>query len=485
MNAYEHVTSEVDRARKGASTAAFFDFDGTLIATYSVSSFLKRRLANGDMRLRELLAQLSAAWQYAVAKEQFADVLVDSALALRGATDRSLAETAREVYEQDLARDIYPECRALVDAHRRRGHTVVIVTSATQYQVRHVAEELGVEHILCTELEVEDGVLTGEIVHPVCYGEGKRDAVEAFVGGRGIDLGKSYFYTDGSEDLPLLESVGRPRPLNPDARLERISRRRGWPTQKFSSRGAPRVADVIRTGLVYGGLAGSLLAGVPAWLLNRSRRDLANVATSVWGDFGSAVAGLEIETEGEEHLWSNRPAVFVFNHQSQTDALIVSHLLRRDFTGVAKKEMKSKPVVGALLDAVGTVFIDRGNSVQAIEALKPAVRCLKNGTSFAISPEGSRSTGYRLGTFKMGAFHIAMQARVPIVPIVIQNSHDSQPKGGFFIRPARIRVTVLPPVATDEWTAKTVRTHAESVRKSFLDVLAQANGADVELRRVK
>jgi putative phosphoserine phosphatase/1-acylglycerol-3-phosphate O-acyltransferase len=485
VNVHGHVTAEVDRAAKGASTAAFFDFDGTLIAAYSVSSFLKRRLMSGNMPPRELFAQLTAAWQYAIAKDQFAHALLDSAQALRGVSDESLARTAREVYEQDLAGEIFPECRALVDAHKRRGHTVVIVTSATQYQVRHVAEELGVEHILCTELEVESGLLTGGVVPPVCYGKGKRDAALEFARRQGVDLEKSFFYTDGFEDVPLLESVGRPRPVNPDSRLERTARREGWPIKKFSSRGLPRLADVVRTSLVYGGLAGSLFAGVPAWLLNRSRRDLANVAISVWGDFGSAVAGLDIETDGEEHLWSHRPAVFIFNHQSQTDALIISHLLRRDFTGVAKKEMKSNLLVGTVLDAVGTVFIDRSKSDEAIEALKPAVRSLKNGVSFAIAPEGSRSTGYRLGTFKMGAFHIAMQAGVPIVPIVIQNSSDSQPKGGFFIRPARIRVTVLPPVSTDGWTNETVHEHANSVRKSFLDVLSQASEKDVKLRRVK
>lgn len=485
MSTYGHVTAEVDRAGKGATTAAFFDFDGTLIAAYSVSSFLKRRLMSGNMPPRELFAQLTAAWQYAVAKDKFADTLIDSAQALRGVTDESLAETARDVYEHDLAGEIFPECRALVAAHHARGHTVVIVTSATQYQVRYVAEELGIRHVLCTELEIEDGVLTGGIVPPVCYGEGKRDAAVGFATNHRIDLEKSFFYTDGSEDIPLLESVGRPRPVNPDSRLERKSQREGWPIQTFSSRGLPGPTDVVRTGLVYGGLAGSLMAGLPAWLLNDSKRDLANVATSVWGDFGSAVAGLDIETEGEEHLWSHRPAVFIFNHQSQTDALIISHLLRRDFTGVAKKEMKSNLLVGTVLNAVGTVFIDRSNAKQAIDALQPAVDSLKNGTSFAIAPEGSRSTGYGLGAFKTGAFHIAMQAGVPVVPIVIQNSSDSQPKGGFVIRPARIRVTVLPPVATDDWAVETVHEHAAAVRDLFLKVLAQDDDRKVKLRRVK
>ena len=301
----------------------------------------------------------------------------------------------------------------------------------------------------------------------------------------GINVDRSYFYTDGAEDIPLLERVGFPRPVNPDDKLTARSRREGWPVLRFSSRGLPGLTDVVRTSLVYGSLVGSFLTGLPAYFLNNSKRDLVNVAIPTWGDFGSAVAGLDVQCEGEEHLWSHRPAVFIFNHQSQTDALILARLLRRDFTGVAKKEMKSNPVVGTILDAVGTVFIDRGNHDKAVEALRPAVKSLQNGTSFAIAPEGSRSLGYKLGPFKMGAFHIAMQAGVPIVPIVIQNSSDSMPKSGIFIRPAKINVKVLPPVATDTWTTDTIHEHADRVRGMFLKELGQIRNEDVKLRRVK
>jgi putative phosphoserine phosphatase/1-acylglycerol-3-phosphate O-acyltransferase len=231
VNSYGQVTAEVDRAGKGATTAAFFDFDGTLIAVYSVSSFLKRRFMSGDMSPREMYSQLAAAWRYAFARDQFADTLIESAQALRGVTDESLAETARDIFEQDLAGEIFPECRALVRAHVARGHTVVIVSSATQYQVGCVAEELGIRHILCTELEVEDGVLTGGIVPPVCYGEGKRDAALKFAKKHRINLKKSFFYTDGrqSRQRPrtkvaaggLADSqVCEPRPAGPHRRAQ-------------------------------------------------------------------------------------------------------------------------------------------------------------------------------------------------------------------------------------------------------------------------
>ncbi len=485
MKHYSQVTAEVDQSRGGRTTAAFFDFDGTLIAGFSVASFVQRRLLGGNMPPREMFAQFVAAWEYGIGTADFARVLARSAESLRGRSETELAETAREVYEKDLSGSIYPESRALIEAHRAKGHTIVIVSSATQYQVQHVADELGIEHVLCTELEVEDGALTGEIIPPICYGEGKLHAAQRFANEHGVKLDKSYFYSDGGEDIPLLEAVGFPRPINPDRRLARKSRREGWPVQRFTSRGLPGLTDVVRTSLVYSSLVGSFMTGLPALLLNQSKRDLVNVAIPTWGDFGSAVAGLDIETEGEEHLWSHRPAVFIFNHQSQTDALIISRLLRRDFTGVAKKEMKLNPLVGTVLDAVGTVFIDRDDHDKAIEALKPAVDSLRNGTSFAIAPEGQRSRGYKLGRFKMGAFHIAMQAGVAIVPIVIANSSDSMPKSGIFIRPARISVKVLPPVATVDWTTDNIHHRVDEIRRMFLRELGQTRDEDVKLRRVK
>ena len=485
MKHYAHITADVDQSRGGRTTAAFFDLDGTLIAGFSVLSFLRQRVLSGDMPPREAITQLAAGWEYGLKLSNFPDILAQTAASLRGVSDSLLAETSEQVYRNELSGNIYPESRALVEAHFAKGHTVVIVSSATRYQVQHIAAELGIEHVLCNHLEVENGALTGELVPPVCFGEGKLDAARSFAKDNGINLSKSYFYTDGGEDIPLLEAVGSPRPLNPDAKLQSKARREGWPVQNFDSRGLPGVWDIARTGLVYGGFFGSFLAGLPGWFLNQSRRELINTAIPIWGDFGSAAAGLQVATEGEEHLWSHRPAVFVFNHQSATDALILARLLRRNFSGVAKTEMQSNPLVGTILGAVGTMFIDRGNHDQAIDALKPAVRRLKEGISIAIAPEGQRSLGYKLGDFKMGAFHIAMQAGVPVIPIVIANSSDSMPKTGAIIRPAKIDINVLPPIATDDWTAATVHEHADQIRRLFLKHLNQADDEEVKLRSVK
>lgn len=473
MKLYSHITREVDLARGGRTTAALFDFDGTLISGYSIAMFLKRRLISGRMPPREAIEQLFALGNYGIGQIQFEELLGQAARSLRGVGDQALWDFAAEVFTNDLSADIYPEARALVKAHLEKGHTVALVSSATQYQVEHVAAELGIEHVVCTRLEVIDGVLTGRVVPPLAYGEGKLEAARRFADEQGLDLAKAYFYTDGSEDVPLLRAVGNPRPINPDSELQIKAEREGWPTRRLTSRGLPDVSSVARTGLVYGSFLTSYIAALPVWFLNRSRREFVNVATSIWGDIAGAAAGLKIRVDGEKHLWSQRPAVFLFNHQSATDALIMARLLRRDFSGVAKVEIKADPLVGALLEAAGTIFIDRHDHDQAVEGLEQAVRRLRKGISCAIAPEGSRSLGYKLGPFKMGAFHIAMQGGVPIVPIVIHNSNDVQPKGDFLYHPGTVQVDVLPPIDTSGWSVETIDEHVAGVRKLYLEALGQ------------
>jgi putative phosphoserine phosphatase / 1-acylglycerol-3-phosphate O-acyltransferase len=198
---------------------------------------------------------------------------------------------------------------------------------------------------------------------------------------------------------------------------------------------------------------------------------MMNLAITAWGELGTVLAGLRVDVRGEEHLWSHRPAVFVFNHQSAVDTLLLCKLLRRDFVGVAKKEARANPLFGPTFAFAGTVFIDRSNREKAIEALRPAITALREGTSLAIAPEGTRSITPRIGPFKKGAFHIAMEAGVPIVPIIFRNALDALPKHALVIRPATVEVVVHPPVPTHGWTADTLDRHIAEVREWFVETL--------------
>ncbi len=474
MPLHERLTAEIREAPAGPKTGAFFDLDQTLLAGFSATSFMQERWTSGRSSPREIIDGLYGALAFATGRTGFSGLMSTTTAAYRGLAESVLEEIGEEVFVKHLATKIYPEARALVNAHQQAGHTVAIISSATRYQAEPLARDMGIEHVLCTELEVENGIFTGEVVHPTCWGEGKADAARNLADQCGIDLDESFAYTDSHEDLPLLEVVGHPRPLNPNRQLSQIAKERRWPVRRFTSRGSTSWGDILRTSLVYGSLFPSVVAGATAGLLSGSRREAVNVAGSLWGDLATSFAGVDLRVEGEENLWKARPAVFIFNHQSGLDAVLAMKLVRRDVTGVGKKEIKNNPIFGPLFSAGGVVFVDRADTGKAIEALKPAVQALREGMSLMIAPEGTRSLTPRLLRFKKGAFHMAMQAGVPIVPIVFRNVLDALPKDAAIVRPATIEVVVLPPVDTSDWQVETIDDHIRDVRQLYLDVLGQS-----------
>ena len=466
-----HLTRDVEKSPPGPGVGAFFDVDGTLIAGFSAVAFLRDRLFSGRMSPRDVGDTLLNSVRFQLGRVGFSGLIAATAAWLRGVPEKELEELAERIFARAIASAIYPESRALVQAHRRRGHTLALVPSATRYQIEPLARELGIPHVLCTRLEVENGRLTGRHVWPTCYGGGKALAARALAREHGIDLRQSYFYTDSHEDLPLLEIVGHARPTNPNRRLAAIAARRGWPVRRFTGRGRPGLVEIVRSSLAIASIIPAFAVGAIPGVLNRSRRDMVNLAITAWGELGTALAGIRLEVRGEEHLWSHRPAVFVFNHQSAVDALLICKLLRRDIVAVAKQEVRKNPLFGPTFAFAGTVFIDRFDRQRAIEALRPAIAALREGTSLVIAPEGTRSTTPRLGPFKKGAFHIAMGARVPIVPIVFRNTLDALPKHGLVIRPTTVEVVVHPPIPTDDWTPDTLEQRIGEVRALFVDTL--------------
>jgi putative phosphoserine phosphatase/1-acylglycerol-3-phosphate O-acyltransferase len=238
--------------------------------------------------------------------------------------------------------------------------------------------------------------------------------------------------------------------------------------------------------MVPASLVGSYFAGFPIWALTGSKRDALNFSMSVFADTASALIGLNLNTKGEQYLWSQRPAVFVFNHQSNVDLVIVARLMRRDITGVGKREIRDIPIVGRVMESSGMVLIDRQNSISAIEAMTPLVDAMRvEGKSVCMSPEGTRAITPKLAEFKKGAFHLAMQAGVPVVPIVIHNSSDVQPKGDFLYHPGTVEVDVLPPVDTSKWTVATIDKHIADVRHLFLDALGQLDESTTVVTAIK
>lgn len=475
MSNIEQLLIDIENSPDGPSTAAIFDFDGTLIAGYSATTFIREQVKRGDLSLGQLVELMRAMTQFGLGNIGFSGMMAINAQFMLGISEDTYHELGRQLYSNEIARLVYPESRALVDAHKAKGHTVAIISSATPYQVNQAAVDLGIDHVMCTQLEVKRGKFTGSVVTPACFGQGKVDAAESLASKFRADLNNSFFYSDSTDDLLLLKRVGYPRVLNPSDTLERIARGRQWPVAKFGSRGRPTLTQFIRSLAATTSLVTSFIAGLPIYALTGSRRKSQNFSFSLFADTASALIGLDLDITGEENLWSQRPAVFVFNHQSKADVIIIAKLLRRDIAGVGKKEIKKEtPVLGKVLELGGLVFIDRADGKSAINAMKPLVHVICNeGKSVVLAPEGTRTVSPNMAPFKKGALHLAMQAGVPIVPIVISNSGDVAPKGDFVFRSATVKVNVLPPVDTSEWTVETIDEHVCEVRNLFARTLGQ------------
>jgi putative phosphoserine phosphatase/1-acylglycerol-3-phosphate O-acyltransferase len=471
MTNVEQLLEDIERAPEGPATGAFFDFDGTLIAGYSAAVFYQDRIRRFDFEPGELLRSLAAIVEMRVRGADVSKLMEIAIANWAGHREEEVQELFDRLFYSRISGMVYPEARELVKAHMRAGHTVALASSATRYQLVPLADDLGVTNVLCSEVELVKGHFTGYMAGPVLWGRAKARAVAEFGADHGVVLESSFGYADGNEDVPFLETVGHARALNPGNELARVARGRHWPTLKLAGRGRPGVTDVVRTGAALTGLGAAGGLGIAVGVLTGSRRRGANVAASIGPDLALALAGVRLNVTGDENLWSDRPAVFIFNHQSSIDVAVMGALVRRDVTGVAKIEASRDPRFAPIGFIADIVYIDRSNSKQARAALEPAVERIKGGTSIAIAPEGTRSPTPTLGRFKKGAFHLAMQAGVPLVPIVIRNAGDVMWRGSFVIRPGTIDVRVLEPISTDGWEVGELDDRVAAVRALFAETL--------------
>ena len=474
MSDLRSLHDDIAAAVPGPATLAAFDLDGTLISGYSASVVYRDRLRRFDISVAELLRTTNAAVETRFRGADVGNLMRIGVESLAGRMEDEMQEWGQRLFRQEIARMIFSEVRGLLAAHRHAGHRVVMATSATPYQALSVAADLDIEpeDVLCTRPAVLDGMLTGKLESAPLWGPAKAEALREYADKHDADLGDSFAYSNGAEDVPMLKSVGHPVALNPDRKLAATARQNGWPSVNLRppESGADPMS-IARTTTAIGALMGAAAFGVSAGLLTQNRQTGANLVGSFGPDLALAICGINVRIKGRENAWSARPAVFMFNHQSSLDMLVIGSVIRRDVTGVAKKEAARDPrfiPVGALLDVA---YIDRSDSTKARAALRPAVDKLQSGISIAIAPEGTRSPTPRLGKFKKGGFHLAMQAGVPIVPIVIHNAGERMWRNSLVAHPGTVDVDVLAPVPTDDWDLADLDRHVDEVRTLFEDCL--------------
>lgn len=468
MNLAEAL-SAIEEGPQGPQVAAYFDLDGTLVRGYTGGAIFADRLRNRDVPAGEFVRTVVTALDGEVFGGDPTAVAYTSFSALRGRDEDWMSDLGERLFLTKIAGSIRAEARELVRAHQRAGHTVAVASAATPYQIGPVARDLGIEHLVCTQLEVEDGMFTGNTIGPMLWGKHKATGARGFAKEHDIDLAASYAYGNGYEDVAFLSSVGNPRALNPHPGLRRAAEGLGWPVLELREPHAPTLASVARTAAAVGGMNLGIGAGLAVGLLGGDRARGARLGLKLAARNALGLTGVDIRVIGREHL-EQRPAIFIANHQSALDPAVLAVLLERDFTAVAKKEARFDPraMVGSLL--IDPVYVDRGDSEQAREALDGVVERLRSGTSLMIFPEGTRSATPVLGPFRKGAFHLAVQSGLPVVPVVLRNTGELMWRRSMVVSPGTVEVAVLPPIT--DLDADRLSEQVPAIRQLFVDTLA-------------
>jgi HAD superfamily hydrolase (TIGR01490 family) len=209
--------------------AALFDLDRTLVRKETASLYVRYQREIGEANWRDALRTAYWVAQYTLGVIDAEDVAARAMLGFAGMHETVLAARCDDWFHRFVAVHVCDRGREAVARHRDRGDIVAIVTGASQYVARPLARSIGIDHLVTTELEVgADGRFTGRLTPPLCYGKGKIVRSLRLAESLGFDLRESTFYSDSFTDLPLLAHVAEPVVVNPDHRLSREAKRRGW-----------------------------------------------------------------------------------------------------------------------------------------------------------------------------------------------------------------------------------------------------------------
>ncbi len=245
-------------------SAAFFDVDNTVMQGASIF-----HLARGLHR-REFFSTrdiLGAAWKQAYFRlmgvedpEHVADARASALSFIAGHTVAELEELGEEIFDERMAHRIWPGTRALAQLHLDEGQRVWLVTAAPIEIATIIARRLGLTGAMGTVAAHVDGVYTGELVGELLHGPAKAVAVRELADRFGLDLARCSAYSDSYNDLPMLNEVGDPCVINPDARLREHARANGWRIRDYrTGRKAARAG--LLTAAVAGAVAGTVAAG--------------------------------------------------------------------------------------------------------------------------------------------------------------------------------------------------------------------------------
>jgi HAD superfamily hydrolase (TIGR01490 family) len=255
------------------NAAAFFDLDKTIIAKSSALAFTKPLYRAGFLSRRALArgAIAQAYYQsFGADHDQMDRVKEELAAMTKGWSREEIVSLVEETVDEVVAPLAYAEALALIDYHRRAGRKVVVISASPEEIVRPLCRYLGIDDVIATRSEVgDDGRYTGTI-ELYAYGPAKAAAMVDMARSEGIDLTESYAYSDSMTDVPMLEAVGHPVVVNPDADLAALAAERGWEVRHFES--AVTLRDRMPTKTMSGVAVAGGVAAVTYWAIKSRKK---------------------------------------------------------------------------------------------------------------------------------------------------------------------------------------------------------------------
>jgi 1-acyl-sn-glycerol-3-phosphate acyltransferase len=226
---------------------------------------------------------------------------------------------------------------------------------------------------------------------------------------------------------------------------------------------------ILLSTLVFGSLALLLVffmePGYPSKLCGTSWAKINAWFTPVW-----------VIVRGRKHIDPRQSYVIVSNHQSQYDIFLLYGWLGVDFKWIMKKELRKVPVIGIACEKLGHIFIDRSDRNAAIASLAEAKNKIRGGTSVLFFPEGTRSRTLQMLPFKKGAFKMALDLNLPVLPITIIGTRDILPPDSIDVFPGKTEMIIHEPVAIGEYSDDTIRQLMEKVRGIIQSSLEDSRG---------
>jgi len=191
---------------------------------------------------------------------------------------------------------------------------------------------------------------------------------------------------------------------------------------------------------------------------------------------GLAMVGVKVEVSGLERLAPNQTYIFTPNHQSLIEVPLCVTYLNRNIAYLGKKEVFKYPIFGYGIRLIGVISVDRSNTTAAVESARQATENLRHGKSYVVYPEGTRSPDGRLLPFKKGAFMMAIDAGVPVVPISISGATEIMPKAQIKVFPSTVRITVHDPINTNGYSKENIGELMKLTRETILSALSEEQG---------